>query len=272
MIYHEQHPPAGPLAPFIQTYWYWEGEDPGHAKDAIVASSRMGLLINLRRDDLSWYSGDGFAAHSKLKGMALRGTHAQAFAIDARQPHMMGVQFWPGGAFPFFRPPASELSNRFLSLEDLWGADAERLYQRLVQAPTPQDKFAILERALLAAAPRDLGHHPAVATALARLRRCRDASVASLAKEAEVSHKRFIRLFTEEMGVAPKLFLRMRRFRRLLDAVWRRPSVDWAEEAFVHGYYDQPHLIREFHEFSGFTPTDYMRRRGPYSQHIPLSA
>jgi AraC-like DNA-binding protein len=39
-----------------------------------------------------------------------------------------------------------------------------------------------------------------------------------------------------------------------------------------NGYYDQPHFIREFKEFSGFTPGEYLRLRGPYPRHVPLEA
>jgi AraC-like DNA-binding protein len=232
----------------------------------------MGVLINLKEDELSWYNGGDFARRNTLKGIALCGANSNAFAIDAFQPHMMGVQFRPGGVFPFFVEPAREFQNAHISLADIWRADAERLHQRLAQAPTPEQKFEILEQALIAKAPRGFDRHPAVAAALKTLSRKPNVSVASLAADADVSHKKFIRLFSDEVGFAPKLCLRVMRFQKLLDRVWQAPSVDWAEEATRHGYYDQPHLIGDFREFSGFTPAEYMRMRGPFQQHIPLPA
>lgn len=271
MIY-QLHVPRPPLDRFIKNLWYWEGDAPGHAKDTIMASSRIGILINLKNDALSWYGGEKFAQKNKLKGIALCGYQSTAFAINAHQPHMMGVQFRPGGGFPFFRASQNEFEGRHISLEEIWGADAERLRQRLVQALAPEDKFAILEQAMIGKAERGFEHHPVVAQALSRLSNGRPVRVASLAAEAEVSHKKFIRLFSDEVGFAPKLFLRVMRFQRLLERIWDAPTVDWAEMAAFYGYYDQPHLIRDFREFSGFTPAEYMRVRGPFQQHVPLRA
>lgn len=265
-----QHRPAPPLDRFIENLWYWEGDAPGHPKDTIMASGRVGILINLTHDELAWYDGDRFARRNTLKGVSLCGTHSRAFAIDAHQPHMLGVQFRPGGSFPFFAPSARHFRDTHISLDDVWGADAERLHQRLVQAPTPRAKFEILEAALIALAPRPLERHPAVALALTRLTGGRPTSVAALAAEAEVSHKTFIRLFAEEVGFTPKLYLRVARFQRVLAAIFQAPEVDWGDAVEQGGYFDQSHFIRDFREFSGLTPTEYLIRRGPYLQHVPL--
>jgi AraC-like DNA-binding protein len=264
--------PPPPLSAFIQNFWYWEGEAPGHAKDTIMASGRVGILINLKSDELSWYDGARFANRNALKGISLCGTHAQAFAIDAHQPHVLGVQFRPGGSFPFFAAPARDFRDSHISLDQIWGADAERLHQRLVQAPTPRDKFEILEAALIALAPREFTRHPAVAMALTRVTGSRVTSVATLAAEAEVSHKKFIRIFTDEVGFTPKLYLRVARFQRVLAHIHRAPDVDWGDAVERGGYFDQSHFIRDFRQFSGLTPTDYLIRRGPYLQHVPLAA
>jgi len=272
MIYVHRAPQP-PLDRFIETFWYWQADAPGHAKDTIMASGRLGVLVNLNRDYLNWYDGDGFARNNGLKGIALCGCQTTAFAIDAHQPHMMGAQFRAGGAYPFFAPPAREFVDVHLSLADVWGADAERLHHRLVQAPTPQDKFEILESALIAAAPREFERHPAVALALARFHRApHRTSVRAVADEAEVSHKKFIRLFTEEVGFTPKLYLRVQRFQRVLRAIHLAPAVDWCDVVERFGYYDQSHFIREFGEFSGLSPTKYFASRGPYLQHVPLEA
>jgi AraC-like DNA-binding protein len=265
--------PPAPLDRFIENFWYWEGEAPGHAKDTIMASGRMGLLINLKADRLSWYGGERFAECNKLKGIALCGTHSAAFAINAHQPHMMGAQFRAGGVFPFFRQPSCEFENAHLSLEDIWHpAEAERLHQRLVQAPTPQDKFEILQAALIAAAPREFAHHPVVAEALPHMTRApHRVTVAGLAARAGVSHKRFIRLFTDAVGFTPKLYLRVTRFQRVIARIHAIPEVDWGDVVEFHGYFDQSHFIRDFRQFSGLTPTDYLIRRGPHLQHVPLT-
>jgi methylphosphotriester-DNA--protein-cysteine methyltransferase len=85
-----------------------------------------------------------------------------------------------------------------------------------------------------------------------------------------MSHKKFIRLFTAEVGFTPKLYLRVARFQRVLAAIHAAPAVDWGDAVEQGGYFDQSHFIRDFREFSGFTPTEYLIRRGPFLQHVPL--
>lgn len=262
-----------PLDGFIDFLWYWEGDAPGHARDVITAGSSHGILISLSADELSWYSGEGYAQKNLLKGIAVSGPNATHFAIDAFQPHIMGVQFKPGGAYPFLGPAAHEFADTHVSLEDVWGRHAERLHQRLVQAPTPDDKFDILQGGLIAMAPRAFEHHPAVSLALCRFDKSpHRASVAATAREAEVSQKKFIRLFSDEVGMTPKLYLRVARFERVLDRITHRPNIDWWDVVERHGYYDQSHFIRDFSEFTGFTPTEWLKLRGPYAHHIPLPA
>ena len=72
--------------------------------------------------------------------------------------------------------------------------------------------------------------------------------------------------------MTPKAYLRVSRFQQVLARVHAAPSVDWMEIVERHGYYDQPHFIREFKEFSGFSPSEYFRLRGPHIQHVPLEA
>src|SRR6201999_2722548 len=106
-------------------------------------------------------------------------------------------------------------------------------------APTPQDKLDILFRALVARF-NERTRHPAVEIALRLFARApHRASVASVAREAEVSPKTLIRLFAEEVGMTPKSYLRVARFQRVIDRVHQAATVDWMEVVERHGYYDQ---------------------------------
>ena len=272
MIYETYIPPP-PFDRFIQNIWYWESNDaPGHGKDTIMASGHMALMINLLEDELRWYGGEKFQTRNRLRGIGLCGTQSRRFAIDAFQQKMMGVQFWPGGAWPFFGPVASDFQDSHISLADFWGDNhAHSLHMQLIETPGIAAKFRIVMDALVENASRDFEHHPVVSQALATFeRRPLTSRIARTAADADVSQKKFIRLFTEQVGYTPKLYLRVTRFQRLLDRVWNAPKVDWAHIAAAHGYYDQPHLIRDFREFSGFTPSEYLARRGPFQQHVPL--
>src|SRR6185295_2034838 len=92
--------------------------------------------------------------------------------------------------------------------------------------------------------------------------------VREAAKYLGLSQRRFIQVFKTEVGMTPKLFSRIQRFQKTRLLVDRDPSPDWASLAIDLGYFDQSHLIREFHEFSGLCPTDYIDRRNRLIEHV----
>jgi transcriptional regulator GlxA family with amidase domain len=94
--------------------------------------------------------------------------------------------------------------------------------------------------------------------------------VGIVAAESGLSRRRFIEVFAEEVGFTPKLYLRLMRFNRVLDRVFGATNVDWSEVAYLHGYADQPHFNREFREFSGLTPSQYLARPGQGAGHAQL--
>lgn len=236
-----------------------------------MASPTMGLLVNLDHDALRHYDGADFCTEHRSRGIALSGASTTHFAIDAHQPEIMGVQFRAGGAHPFFAPSARLLTDRHVALEDFWGADAARLHQRLVEAPCIDAKFETLLTALLARMPRDLARHPAVELALCRFHRSPDSvRVGVVAAEAGLSRRRFIAAFADEIGLTPKLYLRLLRFQSVLRNVFGATDVDWSEVAYRHGYADQSHFNREFREFAGLTPSQYLARPGQGPNHAEL--
>ena len=64
------------------------------------------------------------------------------------------------------------------------------------------------------------------------------------------------------LHVTPKQFCRFARFHALVRHVFLNPQVDWATAAAELGYYDQAHLIAEFKEFTGLTPSQFFRPPG----------
>jgi AraC-like DNA-binding protein len=96
-------------------------------------------------------------------------------------------------------------------------------------------------------------------------------SVGALTDGAGVSGSHLATQFKLHLGVTPKRVARIYRFARLILSVDALRPVDWSELAHVSGYFDQAHFSKEFKDFTGLTPTEYLtlRRRFPAAEGFP---
>ena len=83
--------------------------------------------------------------------------------------------------------------------------------------------------------------------------------VKDLMDKFHISRRWLEKQFAEQVGISPKEFVRIVRFNALLTSVKTTPSVSWSEMIDNFGYYDQSHLNRDFHEFTGQSPTQYFK-------------
>lgn len=89
--------------------------------------------------------------------------------------------------------------------------------------------------------------------------------VADMAARVGLSPRQLQRRFIEQVGLAPKLYARTVRFDAVLDARERRPDVTWTELAHRYGYFDQAHLLRDAHTFTGAAPGALIGEHAPMS-------
>jgi len=158
---------------------------------------------------------------------------------------VFGIQFRPGGTYPFFRSPTSEIQNALLWRSTLELHGAVLLSQSInLESSSIEEQFCRIPHKV---------------------------SVGEVMKEIGLRQRRFIELFSDQVGLTPKAFGRVRRFQRILETVHRKSEVNWVGVALDCGYYDQPHFIHDFREFSGLTPTQYLARATEHLNHVPLA-
>jgi AraC-like DNA-binding protein len=183
---------------------------------------------------------------------------------------MMGAHFRTGGAAPFFGFPISELSAHVVELDLIWKREIVSLREQLIEANTIDAKFDLLEAYLVGKAQSRLQPDKTISAALTMLHSWPVIPVRELASRLGVSHKQMIARFDCRVGLTPKLTSRILRFRKSLVAAHSTPTPDWCGLAADCGYYDQAHLIHEFQQFAGMTPTEYLRNRTEYPHYIPV--
>jgi AraC-like DNA-binding protein len=182
------------------------------------------------------------------------GAYRRYFVIDTRDHRsIIGVHFKPGGAWPFLGVPPGELADRHIDLAMLWGVSAFELCEQLCTTATVAERFALLEAALCSRLAEARPRHPFVPFALAQLGRP-GVTVGEVAAQVQLSRRRFIQVFSTDVGMAPKRFSRVLRFQRASALARRVAAPDWGLLAQACGYFDQAHLIHDVTEFSGTSP------------------
>jgi AraC-like DNA-binding protein len=226
--YREQAPPPH-LEQWVECAWSMETAVP-------VASHRVppdGCL------DIVYDRRDGLRAIGAM-------TVEQRFPFP-EHAWVAGVRFRPGMASPFLGISPAELTDRAAAMDDL--RPARELARRLDDARSIRDAMRILLGSLQ---PPEAAPNP-VQQAVGALT-LGEADLDTIAGHANLSPRQFRRRCLEESGLTPKRLCRVLRFRRVCGMASGLAHPDWAAIALEAGYFDQAHLIHDFHEFTGLTP------------------
>ena len=157
----------------------------------------------------------------------------------------------PGTSKAVLGIAADAIAGQVIELDDLWGrAATQQLLDQLAATRVTSEAAEVLESAIAARAVIS-GSNRLVLEAAERLA---SAGVNIVATELGVSERHLRRVFREAVGVSPKEFARLVRFDRAVRAAHEDDGESWAGIAAAAGYYDQAHLIGEFHSISGVTP------------------
>ncbi|WP_437575882.1 helix-turn-helix domain-containing protein [Sorangium sp. So ce887] len=171
------------------------------------------------------------------------------------------VRFKPGWSVPLLGVAASELTDRIVPLEDVWGRAGRELCGELLAA---RSRAEVVDRVARALAPRAGQPFETASGQLARRAVCLleggEVRVESVADRLGVTARHLRRAFTENVGIGPKEFARTVRLQRAVRMA--ATSCDWARIAADAGYYDQAHLIADFRQLVGLTPGAFFKRAG----------
>ena len=257
------------LSKFVDNFWLYEGYESEHKTDRILPTGTLELVINLRQNELLFHDDERPESCSRFSGAVVSGAHGRSFTPHPTEElFLIGVHFKPGGAFPFLGLPAGDLADTHVDLETIWGRSAGELRERLCEARTSAERFQLLQEDLLSRLSEGVEQHYAVSTAVEMFWKDQAGpTVREAAKYLGLSQRRFIQVFKAEVGMTPKLFSRIQRFQQARTFIRQNPSPNWAALAVDLGYFDQSHLIREFLEFSGLSPTHYLSLHKSFIEH-----
>lgn len=199
-------------------------------------------------------------------------TGPQLIESPAGECRVLGVRLHPLGAYALLGRPLHESTDLTLDVADLADRAASELAERCHDARTVEARFRIVAAWIAGRLERAPEAHGTMAWTVAQLRASHGgASIAALRDHIGMGGARFVKVFSEQVGLTPKRYARVLRFRHALLLLQRGGRL--SDVALGAGYYDQPHMNADFREFAGMTPAEFVRAvRYPNSPSIPEAA
>jgi AraC-like DNA-binding protein len=165
----------------------------------------------------------------------------------------------PTGAFALLQSSLHPLTGLDLDLRDVIGRSAAELAERCERARGDVACVTASREWLRGRIARAPQPEKLVSRAVAQIEAGGgDLAIAELEGLGGASKGRFAATFRDRVGVTPKRFARIVRFRRALELL-AASDVPLGAIAAQAGYYDQPHMNAEFHVHAGMTPAAFRR-------------
>lgn len=171
---------------------------------------------------------------------------------------VFGVKFKPGGFRTFLGEATSTITDCVLPAQRVFGPSVLGLAARIYRCPDAESMTDATGKFLSSLQPSpdtsaDLSAQlvelifddPSILT------------VDQLAAKAGMGARSLQRLFKEYVGVPPKWVIRRYRLHELVERLHSGQAFDGARLALDLGYADQAHLINDFRNLVGYTPTAY---------------
>jgi AraC-like DNA-binding protein len=261
--------PAPLLRPYVSCYWEMKSSRGLSMIDAlpIIPDGTQEIVFNLA---------DAFRRHKHTGSVETQPKHlvvGQMRSAVTIEPlgnvDLFGVRFRTAGAYPFFRFNLIELTDKIEPIDAVWGPAGARLIDRILNAETTPARISILESFLL----RHLAPNPdldqLLTTAFHLLTEHKGLKrVSYLCDRLGVSSRTLERAFQAHVGLTPKTLSRIVRFQEVV-ALTRSPSdTEMYDRIMDLGFYDQPHLVREFRLICGRTPQQFISRPSNLADHF----
>lgn len=269
---HKLHFPNSPLSQFVENIWLVEGFAADYTREKILPDGAIELIIDLDTHPKNIFEDEVSERFRTVKKAWISGERTRYIIIGAeRNQSMVGIRFRPGGAYPFFGFPISELTESVTELDLIWGSLVDEIRDQLMAIESPEGRLLRLESFLLSQVRRTLEANRLITFAVHQLQHSPQfLAIRDLANTIGITQKHLISQFEKVVGLRPKSFARVCKFQRVVNLIEQQSKIEWAVMASECGYYDQAHFIHEFQTFSGLNPSTYLSQRGEYMNYIPI--
>ncbi len=265
---YQTYKPNKELESFVKFYWTLEVPfDPKNQKQKIVPDGCIEMTFNFGDKIKRYTSENDFIINPNAMVM---GQRTKSYSIlPLGNVDTFAICFYPIGFANFVNSPLENIIDKEISISELFETqEACELEEQMIQATNTLKRISIIESFLLKKLSNKDTISNIVKSTVDTLVKTNGTTAISAILKDDVSKRRQLeRHFKKQIGISPKQLGRAIRLQTTLNLILNKNSETLTEIAYENAYFDQNHFIKDFKDFVGVTPKNFLN-----NEHMALTA
>lgn len=258
----ETHKPASPYDNYIESVFHYKDFQPDHSIERVVPTGHVFLIFELDGMERNTYDNETREPNASFREVWVSGIQRNYITISAHEnSEMFVIQFKGFGARPFLHLSMDNIADEVRPGTEFRDRGLLRLRERLLNASSSADKFAVADEWLGLQFDANLAPPDSIIELVGQLHREPASKLSEVIEMYAGTRKHLIDQFKKYVGITPKHYQRILRFNDVFAQMQGDQFLSWSDIAYRCGYSDQSHFIREFKLFSGFNPEGFLKEQ-----------
>lgn len=251
--------PHPDLSSIVKCYWTLEiPANKNSQRQRIIPDGCIELAFILGEDIKRYTTDHEFIIQPRC---LLLGQTIDPFYIEPTgYVNTFAIRFYPYGLANLISMPIKSLTNKETSLKYIWSEEiALDLEQKMINAPDSTARIQIIEHFLLTKFSNQSIIDKTVKSTIDALLKTKGAgTIKNLVAQDSSTRRQLERKFMTQIGISPKQLGKVIRLQAALKMLLNRDSQSLTKIAYESEYYDQAHFNKDFKEFTGINPKEFL--------------
>ncbi|MDH6342497.1 AraC-like DNA-binding protein [Parabacteroides sp. PFB2-12] len=245
---YKEFPPDLRLQHLIETYWVTDGLIDNTFTHRILPDGCVDIIFDFGSNQSS----------ADLPMLVGTMTSLLEISYQPGRVQMMGIRFAPAGITAFTRIPISMITNQNIELPLTETLFDNSFYERLPDMECMQERINYINAYFLARMHKLFLPDRQISYAVSLIQSNNGhLAVREVAGEVCLSERQFERKFKATIGISPKAFSNIMRFRSVRRYMETHPNESMYEIAIACGYHDHSHMNKEFQRLGSISPSEH---------------
>ena len=256
---YQTYKPHPTLESLVKFYWTLEVPfDANNQKQKIIPDGCIEMTFNLGDKIKRYISKSEFIIHPSAMVM---GQRTKSYYIEpVGHVDTIAICLYPHGFANFVNTSLENLVDKETPIENLFGEiQANELERRIIHATNTEERIEIIETFLLNKLNEETTIENIVKTTVDMLISTKGSTPINIILKDDLSKKRQLeRYFKKQIGISHKQLSKVIRLQATLQMLHNHTSESLSDIAYENEYFDQTHFIKDFKEFVGITPKEFL--------------